>query len=212
MGKPNVNVVVGGHKTNYTAKYKAVILKNNLPFAAQVTEEGRIYVIKYDFDLNGEVVSMPKNCVLDFEGGSISNGKVVSNNTEIIGVIPENNNSFYGVFYHDGNPLNYNLKVTKPCSTGVFFAFMAGGAFVDYRFYPQGVAAFYYNDKKYHLLTGNIEGTSPERAFIILLDENYDYLGSTEISYEGHGGGLAVCDDKLYMACNKNQNAQYPEK
>lgn len=82
--KPNVNVTVGGpvKPTNYT--YKTVILKNNLPFAAQIGDPNCIYVIKWDYDLGGETVTIPENCVLKFEGGSISNGTVVGNNTSII--------------------------------------------------------------------------------------------------------------------------------
>ena len=43
MANPNVNIVVSGPKkpTNYT--YKTVILKNNLPFAVQVTDTDTKY-------------------------------------------------------------------------------------------------------------------------------------------------------------------------
>lgn len=33
-----------------------------------------IYEIRYDFDLNGETIEVPNDCILKFEGGSIKNG------------------------------------------------------------------------------------------------------------------------------------------
>lgn len=44
-----------------------------------------IYEIRYDFDLNGEIISVPENSVLSFVGGSLKNGKIVFNNTFIKG-------------------------------------------------------------------------------------------------------------------------------
>lgn len=42
-----------------------------------------VYVIQYDYDLNGQTITIPQNCILLFEGGSLSNGDVVGNNTKI---------------------------------------------------------------------------------------------------------------------------------
>lgn len=41
------------------------------------------YVIKWDFDLNGTVISIPDNCILEFDGGSFNNGTIVGENTVI---------------------------------------------------------------------------------------------------------------------------------
>lgn len=174
--------------------------------------ENTIYVVKYDFDLGGAEIQIPAGCVLDMDGGSLNNGKVISNDTKIIGVIPQNPNNYYGFFYKDGNPLTYNLKTTKRCSTAVRHAFLTPGGYVSFKFYPQGIAAFYYNNSKYHVLAGNIEDSIPERTFLLLFDNNYKYLGSTELPYEGHGGGLAVCDNELFVATSKNPNSTYPDK
>lgn len=43
-----------------------------------------IYRIIYNFDLNGETLTLPSNCTLDFQGGSFSNGNIVFRNTKII--------------------------------------------------------------------------------------------------------------------------------
>ena len=52
-----------------------VILRKNKTFAEQVTQANTIYEIRYDFDLNGEKVEIPENCVLKFNGGKILNAQ-----------------------------------------------------------------------------------------------------------------------------------------
>lgn len=75
MARPNVNVVVGGYQEpSYT--YKKVVLKNNISFASQIGDENCRYVVKWDFDLSGESVTIPANCVLEFCGGSLNNGTI----------------------------------------------------------------------------------------------------------------------------------------
>lgn len=49
------------------------------------------FIVQYDYDLNGETIAVPKNCVLDFQGGKFYNGTIVGDNTSI-------NASFYNVF------------------------------------------------------------------------------------------------------------------
>lgn len=60
-----------------------VILRKNKSFADQLTEDNTIYEIRYDFNLN-EDFSLPENCVLKFNGGSVSGAHMlVGNNTAI---------------------------------------------------------------------------------------------------------------------------------
>ena len=66
-----------------------VILRQDKTFAEQVTKANTIYEIRYDFDLGGEEVEIPNNCVLKFEGGSLSNGTVIGNNTGLKAEIVE---------------------------------------------------------------------------------------------------------------------------
>ena len=42
-----------------------------------------IYIIQYDYDLNGATITIPENCVLEFRGGIFSNGNVRFANTYI---------------------------------------------------------------------------------------------------------------------------------
>lgn len=61
------------------------ILRKDATFASQVTAANTIYEIRYDFDLNGGSVTIPAGCTLRFNGGAISNGTIVYDNTEIQG-------------------------------------------------------------------------------------------------------------------------------
>ena len=43
------------------------------------------FVIQYDYDLNGSAITIPNGCVLDFQGGSLRNGTIIGNETQITG-------------------------------------------------------------------------------------------------------------------------------
>lgn len=59
---------------------------DNVLTQEMVNEPNTIYHIQYDYDLKGETITIPENCVLQFDGGSIKNGKLVGNilNEELI--------------------------------------------------------------------------------------------------------------------------------
>ena len=52
-------------------------------FCSQVTQQDTIHVIQYDFDLEGGTVSLPTGCILEFQGGRVSNGSIVFNDTHV---------------------------------------------------------------------------------------------------------------------------------
>lgn len=57
--------------------------KNILAYNA-FNSSSTIYHIQYDYDLDGRTVVVPNNCVLLFEGGNLTNGKLVGNKTSYI--------------------------------------------------------------------------------------------------------------------------------
>lgn len=61
-----------------------IVLVSNKSIEEQITKENAIYKIKYDFDLHGKVLEIPSGCILDFQGGSFSNGVLKGNNTILI--------------------------------------------------------------------------------------------------------------------------------
>lgn len=60
---------------------KYVVLKEGASLSSQMTMENTRYIVKSDFDLGGGSVSAPSNCVLSFDGGVISNGTLVGDDT-----------------------------------------------------------------------------------------------------------------------------------
>lgn len=42
----------------------------------QTPNTNTVFVVQYDFDLNGETIALPENSTLEFDGGSIVNGKI----------------------------------------------------------------------------------------------------------------------------------------
>ena len=57
----------------------------NLLTQDMVSDEETIYEVRYDFNLNGATISLPKNTSLWFKGGSINNGKIIFNGGFIVG-------------------------------------------------------------------------------------------------------------------------------
>ena len=60
-----------------------VVLRKNLVNGvntltqSMINKSNTIYVIQYDFDLNGEEIEIPTNCILNFNGGQINNGILI---------------------------------------------------------------------------------------------------------------------------------------
>ena len=179
----------------------------------QTPNTDTVFVVQYDFDLNGQTINVPARCVLDFDGGSFNNGKIISNNTEITGIIPTNHDCYYGVFYYNNKPLSHNLNEIKSPSLAILNGFMAPGSYYEMGVWPQGFVAFYHTinnvRKKYYIVMVNRnwdEDANRERAFITLLDENYSLIGSIEMADKSHGSGVVVKDNKLYVGTTVKSN------
>lgn len=77
-------------------------VKKNILYQDMFTQSNTIYEIRYDFDLNGQGITIPEGCVLDFQGGSLNNGCIIlSNNVTINGnnsiirpIVKVNNNTY----------------------------------------------------------------------------------------------------------------------
>ena len=69
-------------KENVARPMQYVILTDRLFFGDQVLNPNTIYEIQSCFDLKGKTVSIPNRCVLLFNGGSLKNGRIVSNDTQ----------------------------------------------------------------------------------------------------------------------------------
>lgn len=163
----------------------------NLLTQSMLNKTNTIYVIQYDFDLGGETVTIPENCILEFEGGNISNGSILGNNTNIkaglVKIFSDEKGFLAGTFRVDGwypewfgaIPIlldkNFlpNVKLANDCTNAIQRC-------VDYS-YAVCNASIY--------LTSDIYGiTKP----IILKDFNR-IIGNVNCN-----SGIAVCDNNSF--------------
>ena len=79
----NPEIYVG---MGYKILRRNIIDGKNILTQEMVNQPHTIYMIQYDYDLNGATIRIPEGCVFDFQGGSLSNGFIAGNNTAIISV------------------------------------------------------------------------------------------------------------------------------
>lgn len=113
------NAAVGGHvcgpedidfgqKVIHLIKYDKD--GNEVSFESQVTQANKIYIIHDDFTLSSNV-TIPENCVLEFDGGSLEGNTIEGQGTKLVGEIKVYS-TFSGLFYsEDGLPYNNYLKL-----------------------------------------------------------------------------------------------------
>ena len=69
--------------TTTSSTSRMVTLVSTKSFASQVKSENTVYCVKYDFNLAGGNVVLPKKCTLDFRGGTLKNGVLTGNDSTI---------------------------------------------------------------------------------------------------------------------------------
>lgn len=99
-------------------------------FQKAINQPNTIYIIKYDFDLNGKALTIPENSILWFQGGSLNNGSIYLQDTAILGAFEfadMGNVKLYGSFNtgqvmtfsndsYKAKEGNYFVDTTKPSS------------------------------------------------------------------------------------------------
>lgn len=61
-----------------------IILRKNKTFVEQIADKpNTIFEIRYDFDLENNEITLPQDCVLLFNGGKLSNGTLIGQNSKI---------------------------------------------------------------------------------------------------------------------------------
>ena len=84
----NVKVTALTTNPNVPVTYKTIILKKNLVNGVNIltqeimSAQNTKYIIKYNYTL-GENITIPENCILEFDGGSIANS--TENSYSLIG-------------------------------------------------------------------------------------------------------------------------------
>ena len=196
MSKSNIDVIINGFVSDALSEYKTVVLMDNKPFASQISDSNTIYVIRWNYDLNNNSLTIPSNCVLKFMGGSLSNGTLVGNNTKIdadkVGIftgitvagiwnVPE----ITTAWFTDAEETNKLRQVFNLCNpdilndvtieTGTYPLAISSG-------WPNYVGIFIGSNTNIHLV-GHIvlEGNSLERYYIL------DILDAENVHIDGSG-------------------------
>ncbi|MFI3304225.1 MAG: hypothetical protein SNF68_05730 [Rikenellaceae bacterium] len=78
--------------SSYSGKGRKYLRKNisgssseNILSQSMINNENTIYVIQYDYDLNGAEITIPDGSILEFQGGGICGGSIIFSDTEIRG-------------------------------------------------------------------------------------------------------------------------------
>lgn len=76
---------IGIHGTNNQNKTvnRRVVLDNTIPISKQISTENTVYEINRDFNLKGELIVVPKGCVLKIINGHLENGTIHGQETII---------------------------------------------------------------------------------------------------------------------------------
>ena len=85
MNTPVINAIIG-KTSNNSFQYKQVVLLGGGKFSDQISEPNTKYIVRYNFNLEGQTITMPDNCILAIDGGSLSNGEIIGNNTVFLNV------------------------------------------------------------------------------------------------------------------------------
>lgn len=116
MARSRINVnVEANNDATASSIYKTVYLKPFVPIADQIQEPYIKYVIKWVFTLSNDTVTIPRNCILEFDGGFIGGtGTLVSSNndTKIV--------NLYGYNVIDTGQNKVALSGTFQTFTGVY--------------------------------------------------------------------------------------------
>ena len=70
------NIIDRAGGLNRVVLKKNIVNGKNILTQEMVSKSNTIYEIRYDFDLNGAKITIPEGCVLDFQGGSLSDGTI----------------------------------------------------------------------------------------------------------------------------------------
>ncbi len=91
----------------YKILRKNIVDGKNVLTQDMINEPNTRYVIQYDYDLNGEEITIPEGCILNFQGGSLNNGTLIGTNTEI-------NAGLIFIFNNIVNNGTYNIDKSFP--------------------------------------------------------------------------------------------------
>ena len=156
-------------KDNFSGLGRIILRKNIMTIDGQpknilsqdmINKENTIYEIRYDFDLNGNEITIPEGCVLDFQGGKFINGSIkLSNYSKLCGnpIFEYNIDSSLIHLYRDSyisTPIyiedSHNIEINN---TKIYFS----GNIENYKYTIGGISIFGKDKACYNIFINNCE-------------------------------------------------------
>lgn len=112
----------------YVILRKNIVEGKNILTQEMINEPNTIYEVRYDFDLNNAEITIPENCVLKFNGGSLSNGTINGNYAKVETETETLDDILINIKYT--SPINFNRNLTyyiMPEIWGIIEGYMEKG-------------------------------------------------------------------------------------
>lgn len=184
---------------NFIGKGYKILRKNiidgkNILSQDMINNPNTIYNIIYDFDLNGSEIKLPIGCVINFDGGTIKNGLLISNKTILLGNY--NIDSLYGIFYNnEKKPLNIDY-LNKDMNLQRIYTIdrKIEQLFSDKNIFPQGVII-----GENYIYLGILIGTNYDGALAVFDKNTFEYKGKYYLKNSYYGQGGIYRNNKIYL-------------
>lgn len=172
-----------------------ITYSTNLLTQQMLSKENTIYVLQYDYNLNGQTITIPSGCVLLFEGGSISNGTLSGANTTLRGAIEHvfNNLNIVGSWTND---FKLSYFTTPSISHDSFKDIQVGiraVADTPYKFIIDidcwGSTFVYVPSNTHIIIINTITKVAPEGGFLVFPEDSTigGFDGVENVVIEGNG-------------------------
>lgn len=172
-----------------------ITYSTNLLTQQMLNKENTIYVLQYDYNLNGQTITIPSGCVLLFEGGSISNGTLSGANTTLRGAIEHvfNNLNIVGSWTND---FKLSYFTTPSISHDSFKDIQVGiraVADTPYKFIIDidcwGSTFVYVPSNTHIIIINTITKVAPEGGFLVFPEDSTigGFDGVENVVIEGNG-------------------------
>lgn len=158
----------------------------------QTPNTDTVFVIQYDFDLNGQTIIIPARCMLEFDGGSVVNGRLVSNNTELVGNWSDGD-ALWGVFYSNGEPLTNHRTRKAEFMYSIEHGYNPRLTNDSARRYPQSIAVTPNN-----IFVFNINDDTD--GGVDVFDRYYNKIKHCSLSLSSHANDATVMGDYILLA------------
>lgn len=83
MSTPIINAIISGPSLG-PRTYKYTVVLGSEKLKDQILYPNTKYIIRHNFDLENQEIVIPENCIIEIDGGSVSNGTLTGNNTILL--------------------------------------------------------------------------------------------------------------------------------